>query len=232
MNTNKNKTLWSYNEFVNTMVRDTFRFQEVYGFELGNNGSAWNNESDAFRHAYMQAYLTLRFGVITATVLGNYYEVTDKKTHNQAKAEEIMDLHNNEIGREIGKEIYREYGLESKNADHDEIKIIIARKVVERMQGGKLILDPSGRRIPKKKINIPGANGVNNGVNNGGNSHSKKGCSGTYLVSGYTREDGTKVEGYTRTCYKHSRNIPEKFKGKKFQDLSPDELNEAIKFFI
>ena len=234
MNTNKNKTLWSYNEFVDTMVWDTFRFQRIYGFELGNNGSAWNNESDAFRHAYMQAYLTLRFGVITATVLGNNYERADNKNHNQGKAEEIMDLYNNEIGREIGKEIYREYGLKSKNADQDEIKIIIARKVAERMQAGKLILDPSGRRTPKKKLNI---SGVNSRVNNKSNSQSQKGCDGSYHVSGYTREDGTKVEGYTRTCYKHSgmevnRDLPEKFKGKKFQDLSPDELNEAISYFI
>ena len=79
------------------------------------------------------------------------------------------------------------------------------------------------------------ANPSYKGVNNNSKSHSQKGCSGSYPVSGYTRDDGTKVEGYTRTCYKHSgenRELPEKFKGKKFQDLSPDELQEAIKFFI
>lgn len=64
-------------------------------------------------------------------------------------------------------------------------------------------------------------------------------CLGSYPVSGYTRNDGTKVEGYTRTCYKHSGMSQAerltgqaKFKGKKFQDLSPEELQEAISYFI
>ena len=28
-------------------------------------------------------------------------------------------------------------------------------------------------------------------------------CTGSYPVSGYTRDDGTKVDSYIRTCYKH-----------------------------
>lgn len=46
-------------DFTNAMIRDTAKFQNKYGFEL-ENGSAWNNEADAFKHAYMQAYLTLK----------------------------------------------------------------------------------------------------------------------------------------------------------------------------
>ena len=34
--------------------------------------------------------------------------------------------------------------------------------------------------------------------------YSNKGnCTGRYPVSGYTREDGTKVNGYMRNCYIH-----------------------------
>ena len=33
-----------------------------------------------------------------------------------------------------------------------------------------------------------------------GNGNSVNGCAGTYPVSGYTREDGTEVRGYMRTC--------------------------------
>ncbi|MCM1264823.1 MAG: DUF2974 domain-containing protein [Candidatus Gastranaerophilales bacterium] len=56
-------------------------------------------------------------------------------------------------------------------------------------------------------------------------------CAGTYSVSGYTRSDGTKVEGYTRTCgAKHSG--AEKYAGKRFQDIPPEELEEAIRYFI
>ena len=31
-------------------------------------------------------------------------------------------------------------------------------------------------------------------------------CRGSYYVSGYTRDNGTKVEGYVRTCWKHGNN--------------------------
>ena len=31
----------------------------------------------------------------------------------------------------------------------------------------------------------------------------QSGCTGSYPVSSYTREDGTKVDSYIRTCYKH-----------------------------
>ena len=180
----------------------------------------------------MQAQLSLLAGNNASAFAGNFHE-WQGKLNNQDKAEERMDLWNNMQGREIAKEIWQEYGIKAKNAFSQEIKDIIARKVAERMQAGKLILDPSGRRTPKKELNIPGVNGVNNKSN----LQSQKGCDGSYHVSGYIREDGTKVEGYTRTCYKHSgmevnRELPEKFRGKKFQDLSPDELNEAIKFFI
>ena len=31
----------------------------------------------------------------------------------------------------------------------------------------------------------------------------QSGCTGSYPVSGYTRDDGTKADDYIRTCYKH-----------------------------
>lgn len=222
-------------EFTDVMLKDTTKFQEKYGFEVGSNGSVHNNESDAFRHAYMQTYLTLRYNDFAAEQLGKYHEIYGNLKHNQDKAEEIMDLHNNSIGREIGNEIKNEHKNEKINPDSPEIKEIIARKVAERMQAGKLILDPSGRRTPKKKLN-----GVNSGVNNKGKSHSQKGCVGSYSVSGYTRSDGTEVKGYTRTCgAKHAGMSKEerlagqaKYKGKRMQDLTQAELEEAISYFI
>lgn len=33
-------------------------------------------------------------------------------------------------------------------------------------------------------------------------------CTGSYPVSGYTREDGTNVRGYVRDCYKHKGKLP------------------------
>ena len=218
-------------EFTDVMLIDTAKFQEKYGFETSSDGSAWNNESDAFRHAYMQAYLTLRFGDMTAKILGGFHEMVGSISNNQDKAEEIMDLHNNTIGREIGNEIKKEYKSVAIDPDDPEIKEIIARKVAERMQEGKLILDPSGRRKPKKKINIPNDDKVQK------QPSSENPCVGTYPVSGYTRADGVEVKGYTRTCgAKHSgidkENIMEKYKNRKAQDMSKDEIDEFLSAYF
>ena len=234
MNNNNNKKPYTEGDFTDIMLRDTAKFQEIYGLEVGSNGSAWNNESDAFRHAYMQAYLTLRLGEIPAKILGKYHEIDGNMRNNQDRAEETMDLHNNSVGREIGNELKKEHKNEKINPDSTEIKEIIAKKVAERMQAGKLILDPSGRRIPNKKLNIPNDNKSQK------YSHTQKGCVGSYSVSGYTRSDGTEVKGYTRTCgAKHAGMSEEerlagqaKYKGKRMQDLSQAELEEAISYFI
>ena len=52
------------------------------------------------------------------------------------------------------------------------------------------------------------------------------GCPGSYPVKGYTREDGTKVRGYVRDCYKHKGKIP------KLDTLPYDELEKWIREFI
>ncbi|MBR1776320.1 DUF2974 domain-containing protein [bacterium] len=49
------------------------------------------------------------------------------------------------------------------------------------------------KKYGRKFINMPGVYSEDN----------KTGCLGSYAVSGYTREDGTKVDSYIRTCFKH-----------------------------
>lgn len=213
---------------------DTVKYQKRYGFEIGTGEHAtWNNEADAFKHTFMQAQLSLLVGDNASALAGFIHELQGR-FNKQDKAEEQMDLWNNAQGREIAKEIWQEHGIKSKNAFDPKIKDIIAKKVAERMQSGKLILDPSGRRTPKKKLNIPKDNKSSK------SSNSQKGCVGSYSVSGYTRSDGTEVKGYTRTCgAKHAGMSNEerqagqaKYKGKRMQDLSQAELEEAISYFI
>ena len=216
------------------VFNDTVKYQKQYGFDIGTGEHAtWNNEADAFKHTFMQAQLSLLVGDNASALAGFIHELQGR-FNKQDKAEEQMDLWNNAQGREIAKEIWQEYGIKSKNAFDPKIKEIIARKVAERMQTGKLILDPSGRKTPKKKLNIPKDEKTQN------QSHSQKGCVGSYQVSGYTRADGTEVKGYTRTCgAKHSGMSKEerlagqaKYKGNRMQDLSDNELKEAISYFI
>lgn len=69
--------------------------------------------------------------------------------------------------------------------------------------------------------------------------NSSSNCIGSYTVQGYTRSDGTKVKEYIRTCGKHNKMSMEerakgqaKYKGKRFQDIPADELEEAIGYFV
>ena len=45
------------NNFTQEMLSDTIKYHKRYGFDIGQNNIAWNNEADAFRHAYMQSLL-------------------------------------------------------------------------------------------------------------------------------------------------------------------------------
>ena len=46
---------YGQNIFSNMMEKATRKYQQKYGFDIGQgNNPTWNNESDAFRHAYMQ----------------------------------------------------------------------------------------------------------------------------------------------------------------------------------
>jgi hypothetical protein len=58
------------------------------------------------------------------------------------------------------------------------------------------------------------------------------GCTGSYPVSSYTRSDGTKVGGYTRTCYVHGGNVLRGYSGKALKDMSADDINELLEDYL
>lgn len=63
------------------------------------------------------------------------------------------------------------------------------------------------------------------------NSEFSSNCIGSYSVSGYTREDGTKVAGYTRTCgakHENGQKPSEKYKGIPVNKLSKLQINELL----
>ena len=126
-------------QFTNEMLNDTVKYQKIYGFEIGENGSDWNNESDAFRHAYMQAMLALKSGQNIAKHFGDRHE-DQGKNRGQDPREYNMDLWNNQQGREIAEEMLKEYGQQIRtNSKRNDI---IAEKVVQRMFTGQLITNP------------------------------------------------------------------------------------------
>lgn len=130
----------------NWVLGDTTKYQKKYEFEIGKGAHAtWNNEADAFKHTFMQAQLSLMFGEFLAEQLGNKHERDGNNKMGQSQGEENMDLWNNHQGREIAKEIIREYGA-LQYPFSQKTKDIIAQKVMEKMQNGELITKPDDNR--------------------------------------------------------------------------------------
>ncbi len=231
--------------FKNEMYNDTGQYQKIYGFEIGSDPqhATWNNEADAFKHAYMQAIGTQRYSAPIAALFGALHELAGKFSNSQPSSEENMDNWNNRVGRTIGvklKEQIRKNKIESQ--DIKTIKDMAAQMVVEKMREGKLITSPNDTRkfdkyphINKLIKNIQGtfsggAAPINDGntffttediakmstdeflavediINNQiknkiaiPKSEANQGVTqGSYIyISGYTRDDGTKVSGYYR----------------------------------
>ncbi|MCM1009770.1 MAG: hypothetical protein NC390_02685 [Fusobacterium sp.] len=126
------------------MVADTLKYQQQYEFDAGkNNKTTWNNEADAFKHTYMQAFMSLLGGPLVGKMAGDMHE-SQGTSKGQPTGESNMDLWNNREGREIAAEIINEYGIVY--PFDSKVKDIIAQKVMERMKAGKLITNPNDKR--------------------------------------------------------------------------------------
>ena len=56
------------------MLNDTLKYQKKYGFEIGENNLAVDNESDAFRHTYMQIVLAQRYSPYLGKKASEFHE--------------------------------------------------------------------------------------------------------------------------------------------------------------
>lgn len=140
--------------FTKEMVNDTLKYQRDYGFNIGENNLAHNNEADAFRHAYMQAIFSTSFNNTLAKIAGDRHERQGNK-RGQDPRESNMDLWNNEQGRQIASEIGKEEPL-FRFYPEDLRKEIIAQKVVQKMQEGQLITGLDDTREYKEQTNLFG----------------------------------------------------------------------------
>ena len=152
-----NNSKYSFKGYNNEIYAKTKKYQKIYGFEIGTGAhDAWNNEADAFKHTFMQADLALKSIVGLSKFAGDFHEWQGDKTH-QPKGEKNMDLWNNEIGREISKEIRKEYNRIEviKHINSGKMDDIIADKIMTRMRKGELITHPSDPRkykTPSQKL--------------------------------------------------------------------------------
>ena len=144
-NQNNNIIRKAKDAFGQKIINETIKYQQKYDFEIGKNNSTWNNEADAFKHTYMQAYLSLRTTEQIAKIIGDSHEKSGSNK-GQPSGEENMDKWNNQQGREIANEIIKEYGIIAKTYDDDKLGDIIAEKINQRMKEGKLITNPNDKR--------------------------------------------------------------------------------------
>ena len=137
-----------HKQYNDEIVRKTWEYQKRYGFETNprQGHEFWNVEADAFKHAFMSADLYFKYGDIGSTYAGIQHE---SQTPNNPQGEWNMDSWNNNQGREIAKEIQKEYGRRFENLSQKQKDDIIAAKVITRMNEGKLITHPDDERVYK-----------------------------------------------------------------------------------
>ena len=140
------------NAFNDKIVNDTLKYQKQYGFEIGTGEHAtWNNQADAFKHAYMQAILYQqankiagkKAGDFTSKLLGDFHEW---ETRNGDKTENNMDLWNNEVGREVAKDVINKLGKSVDTLPDGYVENMFAKEIVEKMKKGELITTPKDKR--------------------------------------------------------------------------------------
>lgn len=109
------------------------KYWQIYHFDMNPNHTSYNNEGDAFKHCMFQAELTFWLGKDIAKFFGDLHEA---KPSNPDK-EKVMDLHNNSIGREIGKPYF--WQIFKKLFNQNAIYNSIAEDIMQKMRAGELI---------------------------------------------------------------------------------------------
>ncbi len=88
-----------------------------------------DNDADAFRHALWSYRVTRALGEKVARDFGHAHERQNLENDNSVKAQVLMDLENNRVGRTLA--------LDSKNQDKRDVDVIL-----EAMRKQKLLTSP------------------------------------------------------------------------------------------
>ncbi len=139
------KSKQAQTDYNNEIVNKTWHYQKKFGFETSTRQGHefWNNEADAFKHTFLSADLYFKYGDIGSTVLGIGHEL---QTPSNPQGEWNMDSWNNNQGREIAREIQKEYGDNFMKLSQQQRDDIIATKVMDKMRSGQLITHPNDSR--------------------------------------------------------------------------------------
>ncbi len=200
------------------LIEKALYYQKKFGFKLTPGTKGYNDATDAFRHAFMQAYLSQKYTKPLAYLIGTEHELPYHKPKNMSNeqwiSERNMDLHNNAIGRKVFSEVYSNLD-KVKGITQKGIEDWMAYKIYERMKNGELITKPqvhnNKKRIftDKEIINMKNDEFLKNSklideaINNKTvyteeQARQEVLNGGLIWVNEYKRADGTKVSGYYR----------------------------------
>lgn len=121
-----------------------FEYQKKFGIE--NSGDGWNDTTDAFRHAWGSAYLSMKYGNKLAHLATTGHELTE---FGQPNSERTMDEWNNFVGRKITQNINKNHKNLKQIHSWSEIEDIIAEEAYEKVKENKLIVMPSKNKPAK-----------------------------------------------------------------------------------
>lgn len=137
--------------FNEDVLKQTYKYQNRHGFKMGTGEEGThNNEADAFKHAFMQAYATFSWWRNGAKALGDYHEFIEG--FNGPKGERNMDLWNNSIGREVAENLKKILGRKFNNYSIKELSDMASDIIIEKMKNGELITNPDDKRSYKKMM--------------------------------------------------------------------------------
>ncbi len=139
---NIKKNIQNYeNEQANYFFHLTEKYQQKFGLKITPGTIGHNDETDAFRHALMEAYYSLKYGGLSAKLIGDYHE-KEGSDNGQPHYEKNMDLWNNAVGRETALELKKKLKGFDDYYSFDEKIDMLAIMIRDKIRKGELITDP------------------------------------------------------------------------------------------
>lgn len=80
------------NKYGDKLTDKAYEYAQKYDLKITEGTKGWNDEGDAFRHAYMQAQIAIKSNTGISKTVGDIHEVQGDIQHRQDPKEKNMDL--------------------------------------------------------------------------------------------------------------------------------------------
>ncbi len=128
-----------YEQKLDELMQEAHYFADLMNLK---SHSFHNDSVDAFRHAYSSAIMTLEWGELADSLLGLAHELK----HKNPTDERMMDLYNNEVGRDIATNFLSNIE-NSKFKGEYAIKERIAQEIAQAVKDNKTVNSLDDKRI-------------------------------------------------------------------------------------